>query len=248
MISYKTGLGNIKDVTIKTTHPQLNMDTLAFNEALNLFVGKNGTGKTFLLITTWVCTCVINYKIDAGSNPIDLKPIADFIAKNSFDDYQNIEGEIKCTYTTGASISITLSKGSVSSVIANLPSTVGITTMPVYMSSAMRLFDSIDLYLKVRSSINKTKETEVVEAMLGFYKLYDIMYVERLIARSPIKIDDEDRARLESYGIKGEFDSLNVNSTCSVIMIDGTQRELSSYSHGEQAVINLILGTKLTLM
>ena len=118
------------------------------------------------------------------------------------------------------------------------------------MSSAMRTFDAISQYLKTRlmfkpAGAASVADREVVlEKMCTLYKLYDVIYVEVLIAKAPIKIDSTLAKTLQKdFEIKEEITEIGLDEAKGdfyTVSKEG-KKYLTTYSKGEQSIINMLL-------
>lgn len=246
--------GQIKKINFNITEPfQATDQSLDITGSLSVMVGQNGTGKTFILILTYILTTICAAVVYRTPYEI-LKQLAQFTFDHCFDD-QNIDGTVGCEFTSGADISVILEKGKVVDVSYNGFENINTATPAVFMSSGMRLFSSIKQYLKLRKmfiqhATNEPTQEEIVQHMLveGEYKLYDVTYIEKLIHKCPIVIPDNiHRVFKEDYDFKEDIKEFDVDlDKCDFYIIEGNEfastKYASTYGNGHQAVLNMMVG------
>ena len=234
----------IKSMTFNLTSP-IPFDNMEISlRELTLLTGTNGTGKTFMMVNTFCMSFVAN----SISNGSDTKEVAQFVFVHSFSD-QNIHGTIRTDFKD-CYLTVTFDKGQVTDIEHNI--TDQVIPLSVYMSSAMRKFDSISVYLKIRRRIEDMKRIGIrgkmvhpllINEMVKDFKLYDIVYIERLIKACPITISDQMLNSLETFGIRDILVTVDVDlGKCEFIVATNNGiKNLSNYSAGEQAIINMML-------
>ena len=219
--------------------------------ALTLMTGLNGTGKTFININIWAMTMVAQYKIrfdqifGPNSPSGALVEAAQFVYDHSFID-QNINGTIKVRFDSGAAIRVVFDKGKINYVGTENFSPTMIATNAIYMSREMRTFSSISTYLSMRKMIapSKTHE-EIVQVLCDSFRLFDVMYIEGLIAKctNPIPISPDMQTRLLDMGLKLDIQFFGVDlNKCDFFVStpDGT-KWCSILSAGEQSILNMMM-------
>lgn len=234
-------------------------DGVEFNESLNVVVGENGCGKTFLFVTCFAGVAIMSslaseYHEETVDD--DVARLAESICKMTFDEFDEFTGSFSVTMQDGQSVNVSFKEGHVTECVALLDSTVLGSLVPpmMFMSSNMRTFDTVHGYLKMRKALNSDKDVafalvngltaEGIERMTEFYKLYDITFVEGLIKKCPI-VDPSFAERLKPFEINNSPVALEVDlNDCKFLATgaDGEKRSLSRYSKGEQALINMIAG------
>jgi len=243
-------IGHISDITLETTAPvKFEHVKVAFG-MLNLLVGANGSGKTFVNINVY-CLCTLCDMIVAArlhNLQISVTEQAQFIWDRCFSD-QNIHGKIGATFQSGADISVVFEEGKVKTVEYNIPEEINSPLGMAYMSSQMRTFNAISLYLKLRKRLGDDPQKRLLELMKD-YKMFDVMYIEKLIVRSPMKVRKDVATNLLDMGIgKDELLEFGVDEEkCDFYGCFGTMDNkiyLSSMSAGEQAMINMTIGASL---
>ena len=155
-------------------------------------------------------------------------------------------GEIKIEFENNKYISVFLENGIVKDFNSNLNSEDIVTTVN-FLSKNFRTFDQINSYLRVRSGIKKSNnisEEELTNKLCDIYKLYDIVYIERLIKKCPFD-NFEILKSIEEFGIK-EIESINFDIDELYFyarMNDGSLKKLNQLGSGEQSIISMILGS-----
>lgn len=237
--------GHIKLLSFDTTSPvPFKLQDIEFNK-ISLFVGANGSGKTFILICAYAMSMIANM-ITMMRPPMDfLVMSAQQIFDRCFKD-QNIDGMISVTFEAGCSLTIKFDKGVVTNAIIvsgfeDITEAVAIQ----YMSSAMRTFSAISHYLQLKHMTQKANPSldpaMIHEKMCESYRLYDVMYVETLIQRMPIKINKDLVETLKKFNIEGIEEIAFVDNDF-VAHTDKGPKALSSYSAGDQSILNMIIG------
>jgi len=155
---------------------------------LTVLVGANGVGKSLIMKLSFAIGQISNAIIMSRvtKNHIDIDPFAQFVLDHTFDD-QDFTGELYTRYEH-SNITITLDKGKVIKIVHEEVDGLDTPTNIIYMSSSLRLFSSIAMYLKLRKRTGKTNYEDILGEMVKDYTLYDVMYVESLIKRCPIEV------------------------------------------------------------
>lgn len=226
-------------LVLKITQP-IKMDSEIEFERLGVFVGPNGVGKTLIL--------KIAYALGAIGGTAQMLPIevptmesAQFVFDNTFTD-QNFDGTLEAIYTEG-SIKVELKDGKVTNVhTRDQKSIVPI----VFMSSEMRTFSQMTLYLRMRKQAEKEGDMAgFIKVMMEAYRLYDFTYMESLIRRCPIHIPEHLSDTLKAYDFQDDITSIEVDlEKCEflVVLKDGSKKNIANYGNGHQAILNMMLG------
>lgn len=230
-------LGHIKSIKLNITAP-IPMDAELDIKALSLMTGMNGVGKSFILVTQWVTVYVANaivvkYLMKISEPDI---PFADFTVTHAYDN--KVTGTIETTFENG-SLKLVIQENQVVDLAHSGLDKIEEPTNCQYLSSAMRTFEAISLYLKMRKMAGGN-----IEKMLENYKIYDVMYIESLLKRMPMKLDDNTKR-----GVTGMMETITKMEVVDVDLekgdffteIDGERKYLSTYSKGEQAILNMFL-------
>jgi hypothetical protein len=227
---------HIQKIVLNVTAP-IKMDSEIELSRIAVFVGQNDSGKSLILKIAYALAAIGC----SEGNPVKvpLKEGAQFIFDNVFTD-QNFNGSLKAIYTEG-SVSVDLHEGTV----VNVEITDLVNPAPmIFMSTDMRTFDQMCLYLRMRIQAG-ADPVIFMKTMLGAYRLYDLTYMESLIARCPIRIPDPLRATLKSFDFKESITSLEVDlDKCEfhAVLEDGSKKNVATYGKGHQAVLNMFLG------
>ncbi len=241
----KRHLGDLNSIKIDIDSPFKSKNELELNK-LNLITGMNGTGKTFLLINCWAATFITNGLI---KGKLDLKQkleFAQYIYDNCFDD-QNINGKISYIYKTGEEIHLEFEKGKVINLTYTSLADIENIKMVRFMSAPMRTFESISMYLKLRKYHSSLTEAQIMEQMVKDFKIYDVVYVENLIAKMPFSIP-KDRGELlkESYGFEEELVTMDIDKEKGdffTIDTKGNKVYTKTYGKGHQSILNMFIGS-----
>lgn len=228
----------------------LNIKDLELNQ-LSIFVGANGTGKTIIMIHAWIFGFLSQMYVASGKKG---KMIA--MASETFERcFDNLEWSGTCsgTFESGAKINITLEKGKVVMATAENYESIDDTIGVVYMSTTLRKFDALVTYLKMRNLAAKTTSSTLTENQLSEilknYKLYDVMYCEKLINSLPVELPENIRKILkESYDFSDDIKSIDVDLVKNdfiATMENGTTKSICSYGAGHQAILNMMIANLL---
>lgn len=225
----------------------IKFERIEFNKALNLFVGRNAAGKSLIFKHLFFANNAINLLI--AQNPsTDGGLFSLNYLFNACLSEPDFTGKFECIYSNGTGLSIICEKGVIKNYYLTVTSDKGEVPPMRYLSSAMRTFDAIHAYVRVRNLIMKMKNIsqthELIPELLDEgYKLYDIMHCEALIARSPIeyKFDSE---MAKHYDFKEEETPLSLEfdsekSEFFTNLKNGSKKYLSSYGAGHQSILNM---------
>ncbi len=238
--------GHIRELTIKLKEPiAMNFENMAINN-MNLYVGKNGTGKTLVLTLTWIISYITQGQVAAQvhKHPFLLREFAQYVFDHSLSEPQQFSGTVKAVFESGAVLDMLLEEGKITYLDVSGLEGINQPIPAIYMSSNMRLFSSIQMYLKMRKMTGKTDHMEIVAEMVKHFKLYDITLVERMIHRCPIKIDPRIKEALAGFDIKEDITEFGVDlEHCDfyVILADGEKKWMTSYGNGHQSVFNMFI-------
>lgn len=235
--------GRIATAKINITSP-LKLDIELDITDLMLLIGQNGTGKSFILAMNWFISLISNFfvmgkgKLPIGTSIVELNRMS----KATFDS--EIDGIVTMVFESGASVTVTYQKGELVNVYQDKLDKVEHPTIAIYLSSGMRLFSAMRTYLAARKYNLDPKTGEPSDRLMEMYKLYDIMYIESLISKSPITIPPIVTSNLKELGVEEEIEIVEVDTkTCDFYCItkDKKKRNLLTFSAGNQAVINMMI-------
>lgn len=233
-----------------TVPEKISFKNIAYNK-LSLFIGANGTGKSFMFINLWISNFVINALINAKAlnMPIDLNEMTQFAFDKCFDN-QNFTGKYEVIYSNGLFSTIELIDGKVVDCdIQNIPDDLEHFPQMTYMSKNIRTFDAIKLYLKLRKRIypnpGRLPEQALAE-LVQDYKLFDVTYIEKLLGACPMIFNHD----LSNFDFTHEETPVNIDfdfnsSELVAVLGNGTVKPLTSYGAGHQSIINMIIGSSL---
>lgn len=250
----KVSMGHIQKI-------HMNIDGLFKNFELDgqreiaLYVGQNGTGKTFILIMQWLLGSMGTIYLNSAKSMPEYEKILQFFFDKSFDN-QTFIGKIGAAFEY-LEISFELDNGKVKDLdIILTDNNVQIESdgFPVFMSKNTRLFSEIVKYLKTKKMLGMTGQITLyddkkLEQLCDMWKLYDIMFIERMLIRLTdpnFKIKD---VALKSFIeimkkeiVKVTYDEPN----CAFIVHeikDGKEITYSAtiLSSGEQAWLNMFI-------
>jgi energy-coupling factor transporter ATP-binding protein EcfA2 len=224
---------HLHKLVMKITEP-MKMDMEIELGALAVMLGANDSGKSFLLKIAYALSMIGA----TPEGPMPVVPAAQFVLDNTFTG-QNLNGTIRGEFTTGH-VDVDVEKGQV----VGVGITVKNPTPIIYMSTDMRTFDQMNLYLKMKKECG-TDPLISMRKMLEAYRLYDLTYMEALIMRCPIKISEMTMEILSGYDFKEKITSIEADMescTFSAVLEDGSKRNLATYGKGHQAILNMIMG------
>jgi hypothetical protein len=115
----------------------------------------------------------------------------------------------------------------------------------IYMSSSMRTFNEMALYLGVRRGAVDGSPLSFMSKMLETYRLYNFTYMESLLARLPLLITDSIKAALESFDFEESITSIEADTEkCKfyAVLKDGSKKDITTYGKGHQAMLNMMIG------
>ena len=222
---------------------------------ISLYVGQNGTGKTFLLIMQWILGTMGTAYLCSAKSMQEYEKILQLFFDKSFDD-QKFTGKIGASYEY-LEISFELDNGQVKDLdIILTDNTVEIEPegMPVFMSKNTRLFSEIVKYLKFKKVLGMTGEITLYDdnklnQLCDMWKLYDIMFIERMCHRlSDPNFQIKEKAKesfietMKKEIVKVTYDEPNCSFVVHEIK-DGKEITYSAtqLSSGEQAWLNMFI-------
>ena len=224
-------------------------------KSISLYVGANGTGKTFVLIMQWLLGTMGAIYLASGKSMQEYEKALQFLFDKSFDD-QKFTGKIGAAYEY-LEISFELDNGKVKDleIILTDPSIqVESEGMPVFMSKNTRLFSEIVKYLKTKKLLGMTgaitlyDDKKLIE-LCDMWKIYDVLFIERMLQRlsTPnFKIQDAAKKSfvdtMNKEIVNVTYDEANCAFTVHEIK-DGKEitYNAASMSAGEQAWLNMFI-------
>lgn len=257
MTTKKISVGNYK--TLSTDINGMKSFNMDFNQ-LCLLVGQNGTGKTLILILSWLVNTVTASWV-AGKNQIpDMVKYAGYLFMKSFD---------RCDFTCFVeanyeelTVRIELDRGVVTSVTFTPkdPNAEFVSAgMPVFMSKETRLFTQINQYLKMKKMLNlgsvETFTEKNMDDLCEMYRIYDIMFIERMVQRvsAPnFKVDDKVWDGINSMLNGKKLQHISYDEIgCNFIIHEDKNGSVSKYhatmlSAGEQSLVNMYVNSSMS--
>jgi hypothetical protein len=142
---------------------------------------------------------------------------------------------------------VTLQDGTVKSVDHSGWDSVDAVAGIRYMSSSMRTFEAIKHYLLARKlRMESLSQHEAVAELCKDFKLYDVSYIEGLIAKMPLKLDPSTREALDNFGIREKITEIGVDLEKNDFYFteDGKERRnyMCTMGKGHQSLVNMIIG------
>lgn len=230
-------LGQMTQLNVDIDQPMKLKTDLDMN-ALNLYVGKNGSGKSLILKMTWALATIMTFKINrAKISESEILQIAQYVWDNTFED-NNFNGLVGAIHP-GGKISLGFKNGKLESMNIDVAESIANVSVPLFLSVTMRTFDEIERFFKLQDEIG-------IDSMPKYYRLYDSVYAHKMkqsfeagiIADDKIKDSlknfELDKYDIVSFGYKNEK-FIFTNSK-------GEERSMSSLSKGEQSLLNMKLG------
>lgn len=244
-------LGYIKELSLDIDSPiSMKMPTFDFNN-LTLLCGTNGSGKSLILKLVWCASMIGEGYINAMLQQVSFNTDnVQYIFDKSFSN-QNFNGKMNFIFEDGNNIAIEIEKGKVIDINISFAKDLIPSGPPVFMSTETRTFDDITRYLQVRKMIGITGQIDasnasLFEKVLDMYKLYDAMFIERLISKlsKPFILKKALKDTLKNYEIKEEIESIGFDEGKSELYFINSKAEvklLRNLSKGEQALINMTI-------
>lgn len=242
----KKALGNLKHINMDLDVPKMKFD-IEYN-SISLFIGYNGVGKSFILVLTW-CISYLLLSYEHVKDVEYLKKFLTFVFTNSFN--LKITGRIFAQFEP-VDVMIDVKDGVVTDLSFDVREDF-IPAFPVYMSTTTRLYHDIVVYIRMRNMIGVKEHPteEQMEKLLTAYKLYDVMFCERLIKSlsTPLIFDAGIKSRIEKFGdhLKSiaslYYDPEQQNIFYTVD--GGAVFKATSLSNGEQAMLNMFTANLL---
>ena len=246
------------------THAHINL-TVPVNmnadldfKQLNLIVGKNGAGKSLINKLNWVAVTFFNSKIvekvhNLTESKTDVE-LLQFLMDNTFDQ-QDFTGELKF-YVREELLKVIfytfkfkIDGGKVSDISFDFPPDVLPSNGATYLSTFVRDFSNIELYLKTKNmlGIDKLTDWTDIEKLCQMFKLYDILAIEQVIP----KIENAGKMlsqfkEAKSMGLLDDFDlvDMEVDRKKGELYYYGKDKvrtRLSTLGAGDQSIIMMIV-------
>jgi hypothetical protein len=235
---------SIKTIKVNLINTNLQFGKIELN-MMTLLIGYNGTGKSFLMKTAYVCAEVARTVKAMGLSGPPLLETAQFIINGCYDEV-DFDGKMGVDFESGASLTMELKEGKVTGVhtsgFESIDNVIGVQ----YMSSSMRTFEAIKSYLVVRKMLMSTKSLQESYAELcKSFKLYDVKYIESIIQKMPLKVDNRLSEALEKFDFGEKLVEIDMDTEKSdffYVNSDGKKRYATSLGKGHQSILNMMIG------
>lgn len=216
-------VGHIKKIKTELTSPiELKVDCDI--NSLNVLVGQNGSGKSFVLVLSYAVHQVTNDLIMKGNN-------SNWILNSCFKS--PVTGFIRCEFEN-AWIEFKLNESKIEDLKYNLGK-VDTLTKALYLSSNMRTFSNVDMYMTLRQTMSVAQLCEI-------YPHYDMMYVEMLYAKCPfeLKLNESQKILAESTGFEVKDTNVSYDNGFKI-----GDKHISSLNSGSQAILTMLIAGSL---
>lgn len=247
-------LGQVKEITIDITMPvPMKFNRVSFQQ-LTIMTGQNGSGKSLIMACTFCMAYILSILVLRILGQKELEDLSKIVFDKSFNN-QDFNGTMHFEYDSGAWLKIEFDNGVVKSADYHMPEDIKHPTMVTYMSSQMRTFNDIKMYMTARKFLVKSnpelKHDEIVMEITNDFKLFDSIYVEKLLLNCPIKLSaDLTKTLCESYDFDDEIDTIdydpNVTDFYYTRKEDPTfKKYLTTLSKGQQSILNMFIGSSI---
>lgn len=250
-------LGHISNIKIDTDSPLKANYDCSFNH-LTLVCGLNGSGKSLMLKINWVINFIVQSYLLAKEQGIvnyDLLKSAQESFDKTFDN-QDFNGSIEAQFDKGNDIIIEINKGNLTKCDILLQPDISYSGMPMFMSTETRTYNDIVKYFKLRKAIGisgaiTASQSKEFEDLCSSYKLYDILFLEKLytsLSKSPLIFNRQLLDALKKYDLRFNIVSIGFDEKkCELYYMDdkGVAKSLTTLSKGEQSLINMLTANYL---
>lgn len=210
----KKELGQIKHLNIKLEDNMDFAEPLDIHGPLTILVGQNGSGKTLTMQLIWAMSYATNNFLvarDVGpaltDNPDYDMLMPQFIFDNALEN-NNFTGKTSLEFKCGTFAKFELNKGEVINFEVIADKDITPQNTPKFMSKDIRTISSINMYLAMRYMVGilgtMTRREDIIK-MLTSYKLFDILYIERIVMMllgGPYEIPNNIKMPLVSFDDK----------------------------------------------
>lgn len=249
----KKHLGQLKSLDTSVGMGQMNNFEL---RNLSLLIGKNGSGKTMVLIQSWIVTYITSSYLLAGTSIEATTKGLQVLFDKSFDQNDftgKVHGEFEHIH-----IDFDIDNGKVQNLAFTcigcdikdiIPS-----GMPIFMSTNTRLFTSLNQYVKFKKAIGITDPVEKLAEcdfmkLCDSYKIYDVLFMEQQLRRlsdpyfkmqSPTTVALKDAFKKDITHIFYDEKKQEIQVT---EVKDGKPETypVTRLSNGEQAMLNMLI-------
>jgi hypothetical protein len=212
-------MNDLKTFTLTSTCLGFNFQNIEFKN-LNVFVGANATGKSFIFKTIFgICEGIELVKSGFFGEPTDA---LQYILKHTFDDFEKLDFKVHLKFTEGNC------DVEVDGKVTQFDFDHHLKYPRInYFSPNTRLFGNFDLYLTLKKNVSE-------EDLLKTIKIYDIIQIEKILNKLP--------ADVKILNLNNEEEDVKIyvkDNKMFMTRSNGTEVRLSSLSNGEQSLIML---------
>lgn len=238
----KKEIGNIKTMSIHINN--MKFDKMEFNK-ICIFVGPNGTGKTFVLILNWIVNITANTYIISKNLSIASQTLQ-FLLDKSFTN-QDFTGPVEADFEN-LSLSFELDKGKVNKFNITTSEELRPSGMAVFMSKNTRTYDQVLAYLKTKKMLGLSKHIDLssvndIMKLSELYKIYDILFIEKLINKiTPVLKFDKDTQEMFKTSYDLDVVSLQYDDEKTDITYTDSKnitKSTTMLGAGHQSVLNM---------
>jgi hypothetical protein len=210
---------------------------------VTLLTGKNGTGKSFYLVSSYVISEIASI-VPIGLPEEILYQSAEFIINGSY--HSMLNGRITGYFDNGLELVVHIKDGKVTNIErAGWDDVENVRTVR-YLSAGMRTFVSIKQYLFARKLLMSSKtHDEAFAELCKNFKLYDVKHIESLIARMPVKIDDRTNEAFKNFDIQENIEYFDVDLENSDFFYEEKETKKKVYmttlGSGHQSIFNMVI-------
>lgn len=234
-------------LTLQIDDPALNIEKMSTNKIM-LLVGKNGTGKTFLMITNY---CLANALLSVVTNKAgaaEKRMAIEFVQELFNKSFDEVDWTGKMEYYTDDTtyISVDFERGVILDMRWSITDPQSVVPAK-FLSKSTRQFDFMLHYLRSRRALSKDQmlDEDSIRMLLTQYKMYDLTFIESLIVQETIECDDPQQFKNFDFKVLPKAMHIDRDAcTIQIEMEDGTFKNGTRFSAGEQALLIMFFGIK----
>lgn len=235
-------VASLEKITVATRdEDNEQMNALELN-MLTLLTGKNGTGKTFYLVSSYVLSEVALLVV-MGLPEQAIIETTQFITDSCY--IKKLTGRIEGYFDTGSYLAIHIEEGRVTGVTSEDWDKSESVRGVKYMSAAMRTFESIGQYLFSRKLLSSMSQAEMFMALCKNWRLYDVKHIEGMIAKMPLTFDAHFKGALKNFEITDDVESFDIDLEKSDFFYttkEGKTVYMRTLGSGHQSIFNMMIG------
>lgn len=209
---------------------------------LTILTGKNGSGKTFFLVSSYVISEIASI-IPVGLPEEMLYKTAEFIIKSSY--HSMLNGRITGYFDNGLKLIVHIKDGKVTNIERTGWDDVENVRTVRYLSAGMRTFTAIKQYLFSRKILLTNNDQEkAYEELCENYKLYDVKHIESLIQSMPVVFDERLAEAFKNFDIEDDITKFDVDLDKCDFYYENKNNEKVYMTHlgaGHQSIFNMII-------